>query len=59
VVQHLLHDVAEQPRLAVQPGEGLHHHHVGERVLRVAGQARLAASPPCSAPFRSFGSRGW
>lgn len=41
VVEHLADDVAEHPRLGAQAGEGLHHHDVGQRVLRIAGEARM------------------
>ena len=53
VVQHLADDVAEHPRLAVQPGEGLHDHDVGQRILRIAGELGLEASRPGPAPSRS------
>ena len=49
---HLLGDVAEQPRLGRQAGEGLHDHDVGQRVLRRAGQRGVQA---LNAALRGFG----
>ena len=49
----LVHDVAEQPGLGGEAGEGLHQHDVGQRVLGGAGErgsgsaARAAGRPRC------------
>ena len=56
VVDHLADDVAEQPRLGCQPGEGLHHHDVGQRVLRGAGQ--LESGSVSTWPLRRLGLAG-
>ncbi len=46
LADHVLDRSAEQAALGRQPGEGLHHHHVGQRVLRRARQLRLEVLDP-------------
>ena len=38
---HLADDVAKKPRFTGKPREGLHDHHIGKRILCVAGQLRM------------------
>ncbi len=51
MADHLIGDVAEQPPLGRQAGEGLHHHHVRERILRGAGQRGVQ---PLNPPLRGL-----
>ena len=51
MADHLLGDFAELLRLRRQPGEGLHHHHIGQRILRGAGQRGVVAFHPALAGF--------
>ena len=37
----VLDNIAERARLGLQAAEGLHGHHVGQRILRAAGQRRM------------------
>ena len=46
VADHLLGDVAEQLALGRQAGEGLHHHDVGQRILRGAGERGVQPLDP-------------
>ena len=38
---HLADDVAKKPRFTGKSREGLHDHHIGKRILCVAGQLRM------------------
>ena len=57
VADHVLDDLPEQAALGGQAREGLHHHHVGERVLRRAGQVRVVDTRPGAARPRSCARR--
>ena len=55
---HLPDDVAEEPRLTGKAREGLHHHHIGKRILRAAGQLRMERFHLALRAFRAANDKG-
>ena len=55
---HLADDITEKPRFTGKPREGLHHHHIGKRVLRVTSQLRMERFYLPLRAFRTANDKG-
>jgi len=55
---HLADDIAKKPRLIRKTGEGLHHHHIGKRILRIAGKLGMQRFNLALRAFRTADDKG-